>query len=665
MRIETKHQSFTAAARKAAAAIAATAAAACLFAACTADNDPGPDAAATGTPLIFTADVCAPPTGATTTRSATAAGQWTDGDVVAVEVDGVVKRYLASSSAGNAATLQPADADNTHYWPEPGKSVSVRAWYYGNAYFWNRLPSYWHLGASQETTPDDESNYQYKDFLYAPAQSLAYNPQQGAAGGRISLTFYHQVARVEVRIRKAGLVNDGNKEDILTPLGYNPSTNSDMCMYGTFDASLINPAAGQYSGLTADRTKYLAQVAPHEIPGTPPDGYARCYEALVIPQDMSGKHFISVRIPNAGGSFDNYHYIPGAGEADLRGGYTYTYDITVSEHGTLHVTAAPPITGWVDNDEGGSGTAVEEKATRIDLAAPPTINDDGLYLLTGRTNGVTLHIAGGNPTVIVRDLDLKNSCIRITGGTPVIRVEGTKNSIYGYLNPPIWLDGEDANVHVTGTGVTESGLDLGIGGGYPDAAIGTKGATYNKEDYRCGNIAISNLTLYASAIAANLSGWGGAAIGTGGGGGNRKCGDITITDAHVNARPGGGAASIGFGCAFYTADMTGTTYEMGRIILRNSTIESDIGKGANGIYPAHIGSGAVLAEHYTVGDIFIYTDKSGTEFFSTFNGGTQANNETIVGFPSLPGERGRLWTTQWTTADRYTKITWAIVPDLL
>lgn len=675
MDMKTKLQQHTpsaAAARTVTAAIAATAAAeclaaarlalaclfaACLFTACTADNDAHPGADPTGTPLILTAGVCAPPAAATT-RSATAAGQWTDGDVVAVEVDGVVKRYLASSSAGNVATLRPADADNTHYWP--GKTASVRAWYYGNedAYSWHQVPDSWLVAATQSEMPGLDG-YQWSDFLYAPVQTVAYDPQQGAAS--TGLTFYHQTARVVVRIRKAGAVDDANKGNIYVNLGYTPgSSDYEMRLTATFSATAIDPAAGQYSGLTADETEPLNAVAMKPVADAAvPDGYARCYEALVIPQDMSGKHFIHVFTFQGR---NNYYYIPAAGEADLQGGYTYTYDITVSEHGTLHVTAAPPIAGWEDRGEGGSGTAVEEP-TRIDLNAPPTINDDGTYLLTGKADGVTLNITGGSPTVIVKDLDLSNSGIHITGGTPVIRVEGTGNSIGCIDNPPIWLDGDDANVHVTGMGVTESRLDLYTGMSNPDAAIGTKGMPYgSKENYQCGNIEISNLTLYANATTANLAGWGAAAIGTGGGEGNRKCGTIIITDAHVKAFPAAGAASIGFGCAESDTDMTGTTYEMGTINIRNSTIESRIGKGRNGIYPAHIGSGAVPAENYTVGNIDIYTDKSGTDFFSTFTGGTKADGEVVVGFP---GGMNQYWYTHWWgNPIPFAEITWGNMPHL-
>lgn len=669
-RIETKHHPLAAAARTAAAAIAAiarrTAATACLatlclLAACTADNDPGPgnDPGATGTPLVITADVAAP---TPATRANTAAGQWTAGDRVAVEADGNVKAYLAATT-GATTTLRPADAENTHFPPANGKDLSLRAWRYGDPdlYPWNQAPASWSVSFTQ-SDGIGESGYQRSDFLYAPAKTLSNSP---ASDGKIGLTFYHQTARVEVRIRKAGAVND-NATIASVRLGMNLSFDGEMYNTATFDASLIDPAAGQYSGLTADRTKKPSNVTMRRIPGTPPDGYAGRYEALVIPQDMGGKHFIYVQTQDADGKQEYYYYIPPAGEANLRGGYTYTYDITVSEHGSLHVTAADPIAGWTDGGEAGSGTAYN---VRIDPANPPTINDDRVYLLTGAADRVTLNITGGNPTLIVRDLSLTRSCIHITGGTPEIRVEGTANTIDSEDMPPIWLDGAAANVRITGNGTAGIRLEVPAKPGLMPlhAVIGSQG-TNGVEDRACGNIEISNLTLIAKQTADGF----GAAIGTGGGGGNRKCGDITITNARIDATPGYGAASIGFGCALRGTDMTGIKYEMGRITLKGSTLQSLITREPNnGVCPAHIGGGSVAAGQYTVKDIYITPPEgmTATEFFKDFGkiyGEANLDDEVIVGFPegATPADWTQ-WMVRWRDAlAPLTWINWGIVPSL-
>lgn len=214
-------------------------------------------------------------------------------------------------------------------------------------------------------------------------------------------------------------------------------------------------------------------------------------------------------------------------------------------------------------------------------------------------------------------------------------------------------------MRITGNGTEASKLTLRILSENPNAAIGCKGTFYSGEDHECGNITISNLRINAFTETAGTS-FEGSAIGTGGGDGSRKCGDITITDAHIVALPGRGAASIGFGCPKGN-DMTNTTYEMGDITIKGSVIESTILQGPNYEYPAHIGGGAVEAERYLVGGISISTDKSGTEFFANFNGGTKANDEVIVGFPG----RTREWLIRWRTGStNYFKIPWDLVTRL-
>lgn len=338
--MKTKEQYYLSAA-------ACLAAALCLM--CTAACTDAGDADLSGrTPIIFSASVQGMPA----TRANTAAGQWTEGDVVGVEVDGVVKRYLASTtSTDHIAHLRPADAANTHYWPADKQNVKVRAWYYGSGESdkWKESPEKWNVwGIQSDKAANGETGYQVSDFLYAPVRTFSNDPQVSST----ELTFYHQTARVVVRIRNIGAMKDIDQKDIYVSIDRGGLINNVVLMLGaTFNATLINPDAGKYSGLEADGTGALGSIVPKPLPSIP-DGYSCCYEALVIPQDMSEKHFIQVSIQGT-----LYYYIPARGEADLRGGYTYTYDVTVSEHGTLHVTASTPIAGWTDKGEGDSGTA--------------------------------------------------------------------------------------------------------------------------------------------------------------------------------------------------------------------------------------------------------------------------------------------------------------------
>lgn len=592
-------------------AAACLAAALCLM--CTAACTDAGDADLSGrTPIILTASVQGMPA----TRANTAAGQWTDGDVVGVEMDGVVKRYLASTtSTDHIARLRPADAANTHYWPADKQIVKVRAWYYGGrgSDKWKESPEKWSVWARQNITlPNGETNYQWSDFLYAPVRTFSNDPQVSST----QLMFYHQTARVVVRIRNIGAMKDIAQEKIEVNIDRYGSTNVDLMLGATFDATLINPDAGKYSGLEADGT--LSNITPKPLPSIP-DGYTCCYEALVIPQDMSEKHFIEVSIQS-----NAYYYIPARGEANLRGGYTYTYDVTVSEAGTLHVTASTPIAGWT-NGGGDSGTVDNEL---INLDNPQTISDNGVYLLTGKGDGVTLNITGGTPTLIVKDAALTGSSIHITGGTPEIRVEETNNTISGKDNPPIWLDGDNANVRITGRGSDKSRLEVIAEGNA--AAIGTGGSLSN---------------------------------------GERKCGSITIENSHVEATAHGGAAAIGFG--YYSGNDGNSTHGMGIIYLYNSTFKCVVEKGSNDLWPAHIGGSANGVGKYTVNDISIYSTEvmNVTKFFENFTHSGN-DNDAVVGYLNelneggLQGNPTLLWNNGNKTGQYPYALCWKDIPAL-
>lgn len=580
-----------------------------------------------------------------TPLSGTAAGQWTKDDWVTVEVDGVAKRYRIADD-GTTTRLVPADADNTHYWASPAQTVSVRAWYAGGGNYWDALPAIgkvpWGVDLDQRDPPDDmRPGYQRSDFLYAPARTVSYaDARQGAVQG---LTFYHQTSRVVVRLRKGGAVTDETVGKFLVELGETGEGN--MFASGIMDETTlpIDPSRGRYSAMTAFESGQKSSIIPREILPTPA-GYARCFEALVIPQDMSGKAFVRLWLP-APVDIKEYIYRPDPGEALLRGGYTHTYDVTVSPYGQLHVTTAGPIAGWEEGG-GGGGTAVEE-ITPIDLDRLNIINDNRTYRLTGTKDAFAdklILITGGMPTIIVEDADI--TClepIRITGGTPEIRVVGMNNKITCDEYPAIWLDGANANVRITGDGPGKSGLTMQEGNGNEQGSSPSIGGLH-----ACGNISIEDIKLSAEGGGSSLASPTGVivtapAIGIGADTyvDNRECGTITLDRCDLELTPGPGSPSIGFGCN--PAAKAGSTHEMGGIIITHCTIKSTISKATDGIFPAHIlGSSSVVGTYRVAGDAVVITPPArvdGRTFFKDFkkNEGAHADNDVIIGFPAEAG----------------------------
>lgn len=559
----------------------------------------------------------------------TAAGQWTKDDWVTVEVDGVAKKYRIADD-GTTTRLVPADAANTHYWASPAQTVSVRAWYNGNGNYRDALPesgkNSWGVDTDQRDPPDDKRpGYQRSDFLYAPARTVSYaDARQGAVQG---LTFYHQTSRVVVRLRKGGAVTDETVGKFLVELGETGEGN--MFDSGIMDETAlpIDPSRGRYSAMTALESGWKSRIFPREILPTPA-GYARCFEALVIPQDMSGKAFVRLWLPDFV-DIKEYIYRPDPGEGLLRGGYTHTYDVTVSPYGQLHVTTAGPIAGWEDGG-GGGGMAYEEV---IPLDGSARINDNRTYLLTGTKDDVQnlITITGGTPTIIMRNLDIKgNYPISIQEGTATIKVEG-ENRITATFGPAIYSNSETGNIRIIGDGRDKSRLtavseDVTVSG-YP-AIGGVKG--------ECGSISLSDITLIAQGHGHTDKLASAAAIGTSGDATfGRLSGPITITNCHVEATAGGpGAAAIGFGYARRTE--ANTLHEMGDITITNSTLKCTVQPGPDGEWPAHIGGSTKGLGQYTVGKISI-TPPEGmntAEFFKDFNGKGEDDSRVIAGFPN-------------------------------
>lgn len=615
-----------------------------------AGDNPAPGDFAPGTvPITFAAAAVATPHAAKSPTSCTpppgtAAGQWTKDDWVTVEVDGVAKRYRIADD-GTTTRLVPADAANTHYWASPAQTVSVRAWYSGGGNYRDALPESgktpWGVDMDQRDPPDDmRPGYQRSDFLYAPARTVSYaDARQGAVQG---LTFYHQTSRVVVRLRKGGAVTDETVGKFLVELGETGEGN--MFASGIMDETTlpIDPSRGRYSAMTAFESGQKSSIIPREILPTPA-GYARCFEALVIPQDMSGKAFVRLWLPDFV-DIKEYIYRPDPGEGLLRGGYTHTYDVTVSPYGQLHVTTAGPIAGWEDGG-GGSGTAVEE-ITPIDLDRLNTINDNRTYRLTGTKdapNDKLILITGGTPTIIVEDADI--TClepIRITGGTPEIRVVGMNNRIKSTECPGIWLDGVNANVRITGDGPAKSGLTVQEG-------TGTEGAPPSIGSFiACGDISIEDIKLSAQGgdspiVTSTRAMVTAPAIGIGADTyvDNRKCGRIILDRCDLELTPGPGSPSIGFGCN--PAAKATSTHEIDGIIITHCTIKSTISKAEDGLFPAHILGASAGAGTYHVGASAVKitppTRVDGRTFFKDFrkNEGAHADGDIIIGFPALAG----------------------------
>ncbi len=231
--------------------------------------------------------------GATATR-ATAEGNWTGGEEVAIQIDGETKKYQAAAG-GNLSIATGADP---FYWQNTN-DITVNAWYPYND---GTIPD-----LKVKANQNEGNNYQASDYLEAMNATVTFSDPQ--------LHFTHRTAKVTVTLVAGNGVGDVSGA-VVTFLN----------QYGVDYGNEVTPKTETESGATT-------------------------YTALLVPQQMQGKQFIKVAL----GGYDYFYTPTGENDADLRKGKLHTYKITVAKTG-LTVTSSS-VSPWTGDKEGVDGNA--------------------------------------------------------------------------------------------------------------------------------------------------------------------------------------------------------------------------------------------------------------------------------------------------------------------
>ena len=263
-------------------------------------------------PLQLTAEVAQPQT------RAGGKDAWTGGEEIRVSLEGVFgnKTYVMDAS-GNAS---PKDADNAFYWKNTDEA-RVSAW----------TPDI----ESETDISDQSGGYAAFDVLYASAI--------GRYDQAINLRFIHRMAKIEV-ILKAG---EGITEEELE--------GATVTIFG-------DPLTHSTAGLVAPGDQSDGEIKPYY------DAATKKYEALVPPQNMTGKPLVRISI----GSND-FTYTPeteAAGKFDFFGGKRYAYTITVKANG-IDVQSVTSGTWVANGEENVTSKRVKQRFT----ADAPKIGD--------------------------------------------------------------------------------------------------------------------------------------------------------------------------------------------------------------------------------------------------------------------------------------------------
>lgn len=271
-------------------------------------------------PLQLTAEVAQPQT------RAGGKDAWTGGEEIRVSLEGVFgnKTYVMDAS-GNAS---PKDADNAFYWKNTDEA-RVSAW----------TPDI----ESETDISDQSGGYAAFDVLYASAI--------GRYDQAINLRFIHRMAKIEVILKAGEGITEEELEGATVTIFGDPLTHS--------TAGLVSPG-DQSDG---EIKSYY-------------DAATKKYEALVPPQDMTGKPLIRISI----GSND-FTYTPeteAAGKFDFFGGKRYAYTITVKANG-IDVQSVTSGTWVANGEENVTSKRVKQRFTADELKIGDYFYSDGTW----------------------------------------------------------------------------------------------------------------------------------------------------------------------------------------------------------------------------------------------------------------------------------------------
>ena len=271
-------------------------------------------------PLQLTAEVARPQT------RAGGKDAWTGGAEIRVSLEGVFgnKTYVLDAS-GNAS---PKDADNTFYWKNTDEA-RVSAW----------TPD-----IEAETDISDQSGgYAAFDVLYASAI--------GRYDQAINLRFIHRMTKIEVILKAGEGITEEELEGATVTIFGDPLTHS--------TAGLVSPG-DQSDG----------EIKPYY------DAATKKYEALVPPQNMTGKPLVRISIGS-----NAFTYTPdtdAAGKFGYFGGKRYAYTITVKANG-IDVQSVTSGTWVANGEENITSKKVKQSFTADELKIGDYFYSDGTW----------------------------------------------------------------------------------------------------------------------------------------------------------------------------------------------------------------------------------------------------------------------------------------------
>ena len=294
------------------------AAAALLFAACANEEDGignnGPVAA------TVKADIIKNITRATTDNT------WSNNDAIGVNVTSIgytIGNNVKYTTTGDGKFT----SDNPIYFADARETVNFNAYYpYQENVDGNGIVNNWNMAEVKEGEPCPA------DFLFATgATATKSSPQVQFTGDN---QFKHCMSMIRLTF-KAG--------DGINP--YNAILKNQLKLKGIYKTGSINTQTGEVT-IYGDRGIYESDVDNKSLKNG-----ATC-EFIVFPQSLdNNKMDIELEVADNGTINTYTTSLPSSTNNEFKGGYLYTY--TISIHNTGVVIEKAGITAWLPSDEGG------------------------------------------------------------------------------------------------------------------------------------------------------------------------------------------------------------------------------------------------------------------------------------------------------------------------
>lgn len=343
---------------------------------CSADNDPETAIGGDGTSVTFGATIAAREghdngearNNANATAPASRAipdGTFEEGDQILVHMDGKRKAFVYSTARGfvHAPNYPGANVDPTPPVWQDGEAEKSLLAYGPTACISSAGDGALLYEVYVRAAQNDDREYKHSDYVYTAQTLYRSNP---------ALSFRHGMARVVLRLRSGGSLTDEDVAGASVLLG-------DKNLFTRAD---IDPQNGTLTAHKPEPNGLQPQtITPHRYADTPA-GYVVAYEALMPPQDVSGKAFIKVRLSDG----TELGHMAASGSM-LKGGHEYVYNVTVEEN-RLAVTVTGSDVPWQD---GILTTKIDKKEFRLirtaeDLARfARDVNGDGVTGSTAQT----------------------------------------------------------------------------------------------------------------------------------------------------------------------------------------------------------------------------------------------------------------------------------------